>query len=42
MSYSQRMLDTLLCSSGSVSKFSQYILASSIQTVGSVGELDDV
>jgi len=42
MSYSQRMLDTLLGGSGSMSKFRQYILASSVQTVGSLRELDDV
>jgi hypothetical protein len=41
MSYCQRMLDTLLRGSGSVSKFRQYILTSPVQTVGSVGELDD-
>ena len=42
MCYSQGMLDTLLGGIGSVSKFRQYILASSVQTVSSVGELDDV
>jgi hypothetical protein len=42
MRYSQRMLNTLLCGSGSMSKLRQYILARPVQTVGSVGELDHV